>query len=95
MQKAKLYEPKFSLVTLDGGILNKIWTHKDVSYDYYYLRVFSNIVFVHILRDGRWKLDIFRDGRSKFIKRSKLITDCVIHMRIIFLKRCGVIILED
>ena len=40
---------------LDGDIPEKVWTGKSISYDY--LRVFGCRAFVHILKDGRSKLD--------------------------------------
>ena len=40
---------------LDGDILEKVWTGKDVSYNH--LRVFGCRVFVHIPKDERAKLD--------------------------------------
>ena len=45
----------FASALLEGDVPSKVWTRKDVSYKH--LRVFGYRVFVHILQDGRSKLD--------------------------------------
>ena len=40
---------------LDGDILQRVWTSKDVSYRH--LRVFDCLAYVHVAKDQRGKLD--------------------------------------
>ena len=42
-------------VSLNGDVLEKVWTRKEVSYDH--LRVFGCRAFIHIPKDERSKLD--------------------------------------
>ena len=42
-------------VPLNGGVPEKVWTGKEVSYDH--LRVFGSRAFIHIPKDERSKLD--------------------------------------
>ena len=43
-------------VPLKGGVPEKVWIGKDVSYDY--LSVLTNRAFVHIPKEERSKLDV-------------------------------------
>jgi hypothetical protein len=42
-------------VPIDFDVTDRVWKRKDVFY--VYLRVFGCKAFVHVFRDGRYKLD--------------------------------------